>query len=42
ALAAAFRAQTRAAAERLDERVVPRALRERVAAWLAELRAASR
>jgi TRAP-type transport system periplasmic protein len=42
ALAAAFRAQTRAAVERLDERVVPRALRERVAAWLVELRAASR
>ncbi len=42
ALATAFRARARAAAERLDERVVPRALRERVAAWLVEIRSASR
>lgn len=42
ALAAAFRARTRAAVERVDEPVVPRALRERVAVWLVEIRAASR
>jgi len=40
ALAAAFRARTRAAAERLDERVVPKALRERIGSWLGEIRAA--
>jgi hypothetical protein len=41
-LRAAFHAHTRDALERLDERVVPRSLRERVAAWLVEIRAASR
>ena len=42
ALAAAFRTHAHEAAERLDERVVPRALRQRVADWLVEIRAASR
>jgi TRAP-type C4-dicarboxylate transport system substrate-binding protein len=42
ALATAFRERARAAADRIDERLVPRALRERVAAWLTEIRAASK
>jgi TRAP-type transport system periplasmic protein len=36
-LESAFLREARAAIERLDERVVPRAARDRIAAWLAEL-----